>query len=655
MASAAVPNLIAWTGQVTVVVAAAALVARVLHVDAAGARYAWWRVVLLVCLALPALQPWQPSEVISETPQSISAGGNSTSPSAMRVETATSPSPLASPGSPAGRDAIAIALALGAALRLGWLALGLVRLRRLRRLGESTGTCDWDDLRTVMQVDAEVRWIDAVRQPVTFGLLRPVVLLPSSLAAVPADVRRAVVAHELWHVQRRDWAWVIVEETLRSVLWFNPAMWWLISRIQGCREEVVDELTVLITNGRRSYLEALLAFADEPTTFPATPFARRRQLLTRMLLVSKEAAMSSRRIIGSCAGMLAGLLIAGSYAAIAFPLTAAAPSSRQAPPRDPRPNEPRPATTRETSIQAAVTAGTAEPSAWLELAKLQEQRGATTMAESTLIAMRTAFPGRTGSYHALAALYGRMGQFDQGIGVLEDAIALDPSDPNGYQILVTFLTQKSSDVRLSIPERLVYVRQGVATADRALAVKPEFAEAMIYKSLLLRTQANLETDVSTQQQLLREADTVRNRALALRLSSAPQAQSTTGRTGNTMPPPPPPPPPPPAPAGLAPGPGADAGVRPLRVGGDIHPPTKLKDVPAVYPAAAREAGVQGVVILEVVIDEMGNVSTAGVLRSVELLDQAALEAVRQWQFTPTLLNGLPVPVVMTVTINFTLQ
>ena len=63
MTSAAVPNLFAWTAQVAIVVAAAALAARLLHVDAAGARYTRWRLVLLVCLALPVLQPWQKSEV----------------------------------------------------------------------------------------------------------------------------------------------------------------------------------------------------------------------------------------------------------------------------------------------------------------------------------------------------------------------------------------------------------------------------------------------------------------------------------------------------------------------------------------------------------------------------------------------------------------
>jgi protein TonB len=78
-------------------------------------------------------------------------------------------------------------------------------------------------------------------------------------------------------------------------------------------------------------------------------------------------------------------------------------------------------------------------------------------------------------------------------------------------------------------------------------------------------------------------------------------------------------------------------------------------VPPVYPAVAQSAFVQGVVILEVLIDTFGNVADTRVLRSVALLDQAATDAVQQWQFTPTLLNGVPVPVLMTVTVNFSLK
>ena len=103
----------------------------------------------------------------------------------------------------------------------------------------------------------------------------------------------------------------------------------------------------------------------------------------------------------------------------------------------------------------------------------------------------------------------------------------------------------------------------------------------------------------------------------------------------------PPPPPPP--------------LEPVRVGGNISPPAKVTDVPPVYPTVAQAARVQGVVILEAVIGTDGRVTDVKVLRSVALLDDAAIAAVRQWEYMPTLPNGVPVPVIMTVTVNFTMQ
>jgi TonB family protein len=93
----------------------------------------------------------------------------------------------------------------------------------------------------------------------------------------------------------------------------------------------------------------------------------------------------------------------------------------------------------------------------------------------------------------------------------------------------------------------------------------------------------------------------------------------------------------------------------VRVGGDIREPRKIKDVKPVYPAEAQAAGVQGVVIMEVTISPQGDVASARILRSIPMLDQAAANAVAQWKFEPTLLNGAAVPVLMTVTVNFTKQ
>jgi len=104
-----------------------------------------------------------------------------------------------------------------------------------------------------------------------------------------------------------------------------------------------------------------------------------------------------------------------------------------------------------------------------------------------------------------------------------------------------------------------------------------------------------------------------------------------------------PPPPPPA--------------APQRVGGDIKEPKRLVYVQPEYPAIARAAKVQGLVIIEATIAKDGTVINEKILRSGPLaaLDQAALDAVKQWKYSPTLLGGVPVEILMSVTVNFTLK
>lgn len=94
---------------------------------------------------------------------------------------------------------------------------------------------------------------------------------------------------------------------------------------------------------------------------------------------------------------------------------------------------------------------------------------------------------------------------------------------------------------------------------------------------------------------------------------------------------------------------------PLRVGGNVSPPEKTRNVHPQYPPAARADQVSGVVIIEAVVDEEGRIAETEVVRSVPGLDEAALEAVTQWEYRPTLLNGVAVPVTMPVTVNFLLQ
>jgi len=115
-----------------------------------------------------------------------------------------------------------------------------------------------------------------------------------------------------------------------------------------------------------------------------------------------------------------------------------------------------------------------------------------------------------------------------------------------------------------------------------------------------------------------------------------------GRGNGVAPPPPPAPTPPPEPKPI------------IRLHSGIKPPQRLVNVAPVYPTMALAVRKEGIVIIDATIDEQGNVTETKILRSIPLLDEAALAAVRQWKFSPTQLNGVPVPIVMTVTVNFKL-
>jgi TonB family protein len=130
-------------------------------------------------------------------------------------------------------------------------------------------------------------------------------------------------------------------------------------------------------------------------------------------------------------------------------------------------------------------------------------------------------------------------------------------------------------------------------------------------------------------------------ALAPPIAAAQQAPPAGGRQQ-------------PPPGTGAQGPPQGAPAAPIRVGGNVPAPIKIRNVAPIYPPEAQRAGVQGVVIIEATIGEDGKVRDAVVRQSIPQLDQAALDAVKQWEFTPTVVDGKPVPVIMTVTVQFSM-
>jgi beta-lactamase regulating signal transducer with metallopeptidase domain len=316
-------NLIFWSVQVAALVLSAGFLARALNLRHPRVLLGYWRSLLAISLLLPLVQPWHRP------------------PISAALATSTDFANVPAPSSPAATHwhlpslqtlapILVVVILLGIALRFAILALGLLKLRRLRQTsrpiassGESAAVLQ--AMRALLAVSAEFRVSSQVDSPVTFGFFAPFVLLPERFTSLELRFQSAIACHELLHVRRQDWAHHLGEEVLRAFFWFHPAIAWLISRARLAREQVVDLEVVRLTNARKSYLEALLEFTNSRTSLaaiPAPPFLAERQLVERVSLMLKEVRMSQRRLIVSLALISSCLALVVALAAWTFPLKA---------------------------------------------------------------------------------------------------------------------------------------------------------------------------------------------------------------------------------------------------------------------------------------------------------------------------------------------
>jgi len=314
-------NLLFWSAQVALLVLVAGFLPRLFQIRQPQVLLAYWRALLLITLVLPFVQPWHRL------------------PSIARVVVLSDADTIRFPTPPAVRhwhfpstqviaEGIGIAVLGGIVLRFALLVLGLLRLRRFREA--STPITDSAESAAILNqmcatvgASAEFRLSTNVDSPVTFGLAKPVILLPESFLATDARFQSAIACHELLHIRRRDWAQHLVEEIVRAVFWFHPAIAWLISRVRLAREQVVDLEVIRLTNARKAYLEALLEFTAGQAriaAIPAPPFLAERQLVERISLMLKEVRMSRGKLIASLGVISCCLAAVVGLSAWSFPL-----------------------------------------------------------------------------------------------------------------------------------------------------------------------------------------------------------------------------------------------------------------------------------------------------------------------------------------------
>jgi tetratricopeptide (TPR) repeat protein len=175
----------------------------------------------------------------------------------------------------------------------------------------------------------------------------------------------------------------------------------------------------------------------------------------------------------------------------------------------------------EPVVQRMIQLEPGEPTNYFALAKIYEDAGAYDEAEKMLVAAKAAKPTDPAVYMTLAGYYNRQGHFDKTIEALEERATKEPNNPEAFYTIATYYWDEAyRDFKLKDAEKKDFVIKGTTAVDHALQLKPDYVEAIVYKGLLLRLEANLEKDTAKQQALLKEAQALSEKANAMRKAKA---------------------------------------------------------------------------------------------------------------------------------------
>lgn len=624
--------------QSTLCVAGAAILVRLLKHQAARWRYRVWLAASLKFFVpfalLSALGANVPVTVFSSAPSSnISTaieflgqpfGGNADiGPAVADDALPATDAPLLGADPPAAAPAalpvapvVLFSLWMGGCLAL--LAGKAIRRRRLHVLlrtarsltrGREADALERAKARVVSGTTIEVCVFPSLVEPGVVGIAKPIILWPMALSARLNDPELdAIFAHELEHVHRRDNLTAALHGVLKIALWFHPLIWWLKSRLIAERERACDEAVLRFGSEPHAYARGILKVCKFCLQSPAVTAAAvtGADLTRRMedIMSARKASsltLAQRLLLGLTAlGIVAGPVVAGSLQATPF----STPLTRQ------------PGTWHAAVVSAAAPFDVAvEPQA-----PPTRVTGTVTDVRGAAIADATVAAAPEGGGTGFKTQTDASGRYSMDL------------PPAQYELTVT-------KPGFSIAKSTVFVARGISLQRDVRLNMGAVSETINVKDLptpapSLEATAEILDRVKTliQQGSLAEAERELSRAtLGVRAArSTATAASRPPLTGS-------------------------GGGPIVRVGGDVREPRKLQHKDPLYPAEARAAKVSGIVILDALIGTDGTVKDLKIVRGQALLNQAALDAVQQWVFTPTMLNGAPVEVMMTVTVNFQLQ
>jgi TonB family protein len=567
--------LLSSTLKVSLVIAAGLAIAALLRNRSASARHSVLAASLICAMAMPVLElvvpPWGFSPARFARATSAAAVGAAVPAADGAVLTVPEPSmdrPLESSGTaaaampPAGLSRfVTPAWMLGAGLSLFVLGVGLTRLTWLASHARPVGAGTWTRLADQIGRDLALKRPVQLLQSdhpsllVTWGLLRPKVILPCAAQSWSEERVAIVLRHELAHIRRGDWVVQIAGEILRTAYWFNPLLWIACTRLRQESEQACDDEVLTSGVAGPDYATHLVELArllkaESAPRLPAPAIARSSSLERRI------RAMLDASLTRTPATRLARFMTAGALLTFTVALAAAqtGPVTFSGSVFD-QSGAPVPG--------ATVVLTSAQTRAKFEVTSNESGKFEFVPLPADTYALATSLPGFKKSEDTVN-LAGKKVSRDVtlGLGELQETISVRASQLGRTENGTPYVPIDDSKGQAKAPETL--------------------------------SRSGFQKDFE-----------------------ACKASSTGGR---------------------------------------VRPPRKLKDVRPIYPPTMRESQTGGKVLMKATIAVDGTVRDVQVVKSVHPdLDNAAMEAVRQWVFDGTLLNCSPVEVTMNVSVDFGIQ